>query len=185
MADKEILTKNGISPQYINENNLKDIKKLNIGSKIKKSSIITIEEFIKNHNCNNIVVININDSKDKNCIIVDKILEILHNNTINAFITSNSQDIIELLLEKDTNAKIGIYVLDNSKWRYSFDFYIVPKENINIDEMERKILNGQKIFIDEINSKKDFIELKNNIPNLINKCLIISRIPTLIKDQIL
>ena len=90
MVDKNVLTKTGVDPKYINKSNLKDIKKLNIGSKIKKSCIITIEEFIKIHNYNNIVIININDSKDKNSIIVNKALEILDNNKINAFITSNS-----------------------------------------------------------------------------------------------
>ena len=185
MVDKNVLTKTGVDPKYINKSNLKDIKKLNIGSKIKKSCIITIEEFIKIHNYNNIVIININDSKDKNNIIVNKTLEILDNNKINAFITSNSQEIIELLLEKETNAKIGVYVSDDSKWKYSFDFYIVPKENINIDEIEAKIFNGHEIFIDEINSIKDFIALKDKVPNLINNCFIISKVPTLIKDQTL
>ena len=42
MVDKNVLTKIGVDPKYITKSNLKDIKKLNIGSKIKKSYIITI-----------------------------------------------------------------------------------------------------------------------------------------------
>lgn len=185
IADDEILRLKGINKKYINNNNYKDIQKLNIGNKVKKHYLITIDElFNLLKNSDKYIILNLIDECENNQILVDKIKKITDSYS-NIYVMSSSIDIINLLLSSNLNAKIGINITENSDWNYILDFYCVTYPNIlNTSEIYEKYKQGKEIMISNINSLAGFHRITKILNEIVFNTFIITKIPVQLKSHL-
>lgn len=134
-----------------------DVKKVNIGTKIKRNYILNINDIFKIQDINYIII----NLEGNNINIIDKIKELASKNTqVNFYITSSNKEILEKLFEENKNYKIGIFVDDTKDLSYSCDFYII--NNIHLLKDLDKLFNQNKtIFINNINTKNDLNKILN------------------------
>ena len=157
--DDEIKNKLKIDDSYIKNHNYKDLVKLNLGTKVKKSNIVSLYEIAKDLDDNTNIIIDAKSYNSLNFITeLKKTMSKFSN--INWFIYSDSLLFLNELINENSNQLIGIYVTNKLALNYSFDFYVIEKQYLNND-----INNLSKIFIEGINSREELkkILLQTNL----------------------
>ena len=151
LLDDELKTKLVIDNLYIKNHTYKEIKKLKFGTKVKKHSLITLNDLINITNDKKNIILKITEN-----INFSDLKNIINNNKkINWHIYSSSLDILNKLLIENIKCNIGIYINNIEDLTFSFDFYVIDKnmlDNVQINE-KLKVLN--KVFISNISSKKE------------------------------
>jgi len=165
LLNEEVMKKTGIDVQFICEHTFSYLENLNIGTKVKRNKIISIDELLKTYK-HKYIVVNIKENQYRNDILVKTLFKYVNNNTnIEWFLMSNSSKIVNLLYSQETNAKIGKIVNNYKDTTYSFDFYSTNIENINLFPDKKDSI----IVINDVNTQNDLIQLfkyKNNFNNL-------------------
>lgn len=151
--DDEIKNKLKIDDSYIKNHNYKDLVNLNLGTKVKKSNIVSLYEIAKDLDDNTNIII---DAKSYNSLNFITELKKTMNKfpNINWFIYSNSHFFLNELIKENKNHHIGIYITNEEDFNYSFDFYVIKKQHLN-----NNINNLSKIFIEGINSHEELKKL--------------------------
>lgn len=165
--DHKTIKKLGIDNYYISSNTFSKLKKLNIGTKAKYNSIISLEELLKIYKNDYTIFINIIPSSNNFYTIIKTISKTIFKNPhLNFFISSSNIELLNYLILEIPEAKKGIFINNNSDWNYSVDFYVVNSTDINNNIILTKLNNNQIVFInivDNINNIKKNIITSENI----------------------
>ena len=133
LINQQILKSLGINEQYINDNTLSKIKKLNIGTRVKQNQVVSIEALLKIFT-NKYVIVTLKENQDtsKNYLLVTVLLEYVNKYpNIKWYLTTSSTNILNLILSHNTEAKIGKIVNSEQDSDYSLDFFSTDINNIN------------------------------------------------------
>lgn len=161
---------------------LSDIDKYNLGTKVKKHNIITLDKLLKIFdNTSKLLVLNI-DSHNNNKILVDKLISIINNYpNDNIYIKSSSKEIILYIKDKIHNAHIGAVIMDREKyfWNLDLDFYSISLNDISLlpikSDIEKKLIKNKFIMLNDINNIDNFNEVKNYLgENIVYQTLIVT-----------
>lgn len=149
------LTRLGINQKYVNEHSFKHLRKLNLGTKVKKNFILSLNEITSFIPPKKVIIANVIPPFNKLDIIVDKIVQTTKKNSnINWFITSNYKFVLdELLKVPDRNFKIGKFIIEEYDLNFSFEFYLIRKSQLDNINMKEKIKLLNMVFITNITSK--------------------------------
>lgn len=162
LLNEEIMKKIGIAKEYIHNNSFDKIENLNIGTKVKQNKIISFDKLLQIYT-NKYIIINLkeNHNNDRNSMLVKNILNCTKSNSnIKYFFTSNSLNILNLILEENVDVKVGKFVNNSNDTNYSFDFYTVDVNNINLIPHKKNYI----VVVSDIDSKEkyNFITRYNN-----------------------
>jgi len=182
VVDKNTLLRTGINKEYINNNSLNTIKKLNSGTKIKRNSLLSLDELLKIWK-NKLLIINLIPTHNKDNEILNKIAK-LSSKYNNLMLISQAQFITDKLLSLQPDIKVGIFIDNPEKWKYSFDFYVASTSNLDIIEIKEKIKNKIPVFITEIKNVENLSSLKNKLNDNINNIYFISNNIELINNDL-
>lgn len=171
-----------IDKNFINKNKLEDIKKLNSGTKIKKNNLLTLEELLNLYNNSNKFIV-INLCLDYNQKTLNNFLNEINKYNYNNLYLELPSDVITDYT--DLNFKIGVCIKNKYDWDKKADFYEINySENLDIDIIEKKLMNNSDIFINNINNKDDLVNLYHQLPFLADKIYIITKYPNLINKLV-
>jgi glycerophosphoryl diester phosphodiesterase len=176
--DKDIdRTSNGKG--MVREMSLERLKRFNFGSFLKRTSISTLEEVLKEFSDDTLLIIELKDELNRNILLSTKVLEIINNYpNLNIWFKSFSKEIVLYLKEK-TNRPVGALVNQNhlDNLFLNMDFYSISKKIINKEMLDDKIKQNKPIMVWTINTNEDLELLKNNIGKYVDNLYIISDNP--------
>lgn len=138
---------------------IEKIKKYNIGNKIKKHQIMTIDkifEIMEKTKSQKIVLLNILDCYDQNSKLIDKLRELEQQYpNINMYLTTECDELKEYLITSSFQAKLGF---NSNTYCPNQKFYIVNYENINYSNLKNK-----EIIVTNIKKMAELKDINRNI----------------------
>ena len=168
--DKEIVIyhNDNIFNKEIKKLTLEDIKKYNLGNRVKRHQVISLKEALELFkDSNKVIIINLSDYGSDN-LLFSQYLTYLVRDYQNIYIQSSSQDMLSNLKNYQINAKLGTNFENEID---GMQFYTISNFSFRkpyLEEMNNylKIDKDDKFFLfDEIDSDK-LIEFKEMFPEL-------------------
>ena len=157
LINQQTLKSLGVNEQYINDNTLSKIKKLNIGTRVKQNQVVSIEALLKIFT-NKYIIVTLKENQDtsKNYLLVTVLLEYVNKYpNIKWYLTTSSTNILNLILSHNTEAKIGKIVNSRQDSDYSLDFFSTDINNIN----SLKNKPDSTIILCDIDTKEKYVFL--------------------------
>lgn len=120
-----------------------DLQKYNLGSKVKKHWILTLEETLKLfETTSKMLVLNLNNHGENNSIFTKTVSNLIDQYpNDNIYIKSPSKEIVLDMRDKVKKAKIGAVIMDVDHyfWDLDLDFYSVSVQHADINECSKYI----------------------------------------------
>ncbi|MDD6224236.1 MAG: hypothetical protein PUB18_04465 [bacterium] len=145
----------------ISENNYIDLMKYNLGSKVKKHTVILLEEVLKLYqNSSQKLILEIslcNNPKE----LVEQLAFLLNQyQPVNSYITTPLKEIVIYAQNSLKNSKVGASILNQNSdlWNLDLDFYIVNPNSLNTREIAKNV-KDQKIIMLELMSRRQVNEI--------------------------
>lgn len=157
--DKEIVIyhNDNIFNKEIKKLTLEDIKKYNLGNRVKRHQVISLKEALELFkDSNKVLIFNLSDYGSDN-LLFSQYLTYLVRDYPNIYIQSSSQDMLSNLKNYQINAKLG------TNFENQFDevqFYTITNSSFRYDFLEEKI-NGKLLLLDDIQDKNLNFLIKN------------------------
>lgn len=149
---------------FVNNMNLKTLKKYNFGTKEKPCKISTLKEILKIIPDNKIILIEIKYNGENIDKFIKNFLKQL--NTFlqkNIYVMSFNEKIIQKLKNNSPKIKCGLLIstlINSSHIKDDYDFIAISSYSVN------KVKNYKKpIFVWALNKKKKYLELKKDMSN--------------------
>lgn len=151
----------------INKIPYKELLKYNVGTKIRKNRILTLEEVLENclRLSKKIVIKLVNC--DNNLLLVESLIELVNRySTENIYLKTDVKEIIIYLKELANPCKIGAIInnYDNYFWDLDLDFYEINCSKVNMSLISKKFSN-KTIMFEKIDIKDYFKHARNNFDN--------------------
>lgn len=168
--DKEIVIyhNDNIFNKEIKKLTLEDIKKYNLGNRVKRHQVISLKEALELFkDSNKILILNLSDYGSDN-LLFSQYLTYLVRDYSNIYIQSSSQDMLSNLKNYQINAKLGTNFENDAD---GMQFYTISNPSFRkpyLEEMNNylKMDKDDKFFLfDEVDSDK-LIEFKEMFPEL-------------------
>ena len=166
--DKEIITlSDDIVELYtkglneIDDYTLKDFLLFNVGSKVQKQQIVTLRQILYIfQNTNKYLILELADQKENNALFTDLVLNMIrsYSNSINIYLESENNEIVEYLKSTDNSYPIGIRVTEEStdNWYVDVDFYDINTTLLDDFNIRDKVKENKLIMIDQVNRMEVF-----------------------------
>ena len=166
--DKEIITlSDDIVELYtkglneIDNYTLKVFLLFNVGSKVQKQQIVTLRQILYIfQNTNKYLILELADQKENNALFTDLVLNMIrsYSNSINIYLESENNEIVEYLKSTDTSYPIGIRVTEEStdNWYVDVDFYDINTTLLDDFNIRDKVKENKLIMIDQVNRMEVF-----------------------------
>lgn len=162
---------------------LEDLQKYNLGGKVKRHSILTLEETLKLFQTTpKLLVLNLNSHGFNNLELVENVVSLINQYpNDNIYIKSSCKEIILEMKKRINKAKIGAVImdLDSYFWNLDLDFYSISVQKTNISEcsshIQKQLENHRFIMMGDIHDSKAYENIKNMIGHeIIDKSYIIT-----------
>ncbi len=166
--DKEIITlSDDIVELYtkglneIDDYTLKDFLLFNVGSKVQKQQIVTLRQILYIfQNTNKYLILELANQKENNALFTDLVLNMVrsYSNSINIYLESENNEIVEYLKSTDNSYPIGIRVTEEStdNWYVDVDFYDINTTLLDDFNIRDKVKENKLIMIDQVNRMEVF-----------------------------
>lgn len=175
-----VYSDNTIMCNNINKIPYNELLKYNIGTKIRKNRILTLEEVLKTCiNSSKKIIIELVNC-DNNLLLVESLVELTNKYpNANIYLKTDVKEIIIYLKEIANNCKIGAIInnYDNYFWMLDLDFYVINCSKINSNFISKKV-NNKIMMFEKINVKDYFKYSRNNYDN---SYLVIDNLKEIIK----
>ena len=146
---------------YIEDNTYNDLLHFNVGTKVLNARVVTLNEVLDIYtNTNKLLVLNLDYQGDRTIQYTYQLLELISNYpNVNIYLKTFNDEIIDILKNSNTKAKIGIIINDDNleKLEEDFDFYVINSYLVDNDTIIRKINNNRDIMTELIDSSSDLI----------------------------
>ena len=166
--DKEIITlSDDIVELYtkglneIDDYTLKDFLLFNVGSKVQKQQIVTLRQILYIfQNTNKYLILELANQKENNALFTDLVLNMVrsYSNSINIYLESENNEIVEYLKSTDNSYPIGIRITEEStdNWYIDVDFYDINTTLLDDFNIRDKVKENKLIMIDQVNRMEVF-----------------------------
>lgn len=157
--DKEIVIyhNDNIFNKEIKKLTLEDIKKYNLGNRVKRHQVISLKEALELFkDSNKVLIFNLSDYGSDN-LLFSQYLTYLVRDYPNIYIQSSSQDMLSNLKNYQINAKLGTNFENEVD---GMQFYTITDSSFRYDFLEEKI-NGKLLLLDDIQDKNLNFLIKN------------------------
>ena len=184
--DKEIITlSDDIVELYtkglneIDDYTLKDFLLFNVGSKVQKQQIVTLRQILYIfQNTNKYLILELADQKENNALFTDLVLNMIrsYSNSINIYLESENNEIVEYLKCTDNSYPIGIRVTEEStdNWYIDVDFYDINTTLLDDFNIRDKVKENKLIMIDQVNRMEVFDLIYAEYQDIFNYIYIIT-----------
>lgn len=184
--DKEIITlSDDIVELYtkglneIDDYTLKDFLLFNVGSKVQKQQIVTLRQILYIfQNTNKYLILELADQKENNALFTDLVLNMIrsYSNSINIYLESENNEIVEYLKSTDNSYPIGIRVTEEStdNWYVDVDFYDINTTLLDDFNIRDKVKENKLIMIDQVNRMEVFDLIYAEYQDIFNYIYIIT-----------
>ena len=152
--DQEVVLYEGPMVDHGKENihdlTFRHLERRNFGTRIRRHSIVRLEDALKALNEENrMVLISLGDTKDLQ--LVKKVLEITEQfSGLDIYLVSEDKEIVLYLKQATKKQRVGVKITggNENNWDMDVDFYVVDKNSINLPKMQSKIKQYKKIMIE-------------------------------------
>ncbi len=184
--DKEIITlSDDIVELYtkglneIDDYTLKDFLLFNVGSKVQKQQIVTLRQILYIfQNTNKYLILELANQKENNALFTDLVLNMIrsYSNSINIYLESENNEIVEYLKSTDNSYPIGIRVTEEStdNWYIDVDFYDINTTLLDDFNIRDKVKENKLIMIDQVNRMEVFDLIYAEYQDIFNYIYIIT-----------
>lgn len=161
IADRDSLMFTTKGSGYIEKNTYNDLLHFNIGTKVLNAKVITLKEVLDIYkNSNKKLILNLDYQGSRTEKYTKQILNLISNySNIDIYLKSFDDDIISILKDSNTNAKIGIIINDNNidEINNKYDFYVINSYLISKDNYIKKINSNYEVMTELINTAGELI----------------------------
>ena len=167
----------------ISDLTLADISKYNLGTKVKKHNIITLEELLELFKVTTkLLVLNLENHGENNAAFVNKTIEIINRYpNDNIYIKSPCKEIILSIKDKIDKAYTGAVIRNEGKyfWGLDLDFYSISVQDASLlacdSNIKKQINQNHPIMIGDISSYREYNKIKDYLgDNVMNNSYIIT-----------
>lgn len=173
---------------------LDDINKYNLGTKVKKHSIVTLEELLELFKTTpKLLVLNLENHGINNEVFISKIVNIVNNYpNDNIYVKSPCKEIILNLKDKINKAHTGAVIRNNEEyfWGLDLDFYSISVQDTSLLEcdnnIKKQVSQNHLIMLGDISNSTDYNKIRNYLGDNImdNSYIITSNVVNLAEDII-
>lgn len=173
---------------YIQNNTYNDLLHYNIGNKVLKAIVVTLNEVLEIYkNSDKILLLNLRSQGERTKQYIDQLLALISNySNINIYLTSRDNDVLRILEERDINFKVGARIFGNNinEWsNNNYDFYIIVTNQITRLQIINKLNMNKEIMTELIQYPGDLINAYNTLgEDVLNQMDIITYNPRMISD---
>lgn len=161
IADRDSLMFTTKGSGYIENNTYNDLLHFNVGTKVLNARVVTLKEVLDIYsNTDKILVLNLDYQGLRTKQYTYQLLSLISNYpNINIYLKSFNKEIISILKQSNTKARIGIIINDNNidEFNNDYDFYVVYSYLIDKNNIISKINNNKLIMTELINNSSDLI----------------------------
>lgn len=161
IADRDSLMFTTKGSGYIENNTYNDLLHFNVGTKVLNARVVTLKEVLDIYsNTDKILVLNLDYQGLRTKQYTYQLLSLISNYpNINIYLKSFNKEIISILKQSNTKARIGIIINDNNidEFNSDYDFYVVNSYLIDKNNIISKINNNKLIMTELINNSSDLI----------------------------
>ena len=189
IADRDSLMFTTKGSGYLENNTYNDLLHFNIGTKVLNARVVTLKEVLDIYNnSNKKLILNLDYQGPRTNQYTYKLLDLINNYPdINIYLKSFDDEVLSILKDSNTKAKIGI-IIDNDNLEEldnSYDFYVFNSYLINKDIIIKKINSNQEVMTELINIGGDLINYYYRYGEyVLNNLYIISdNVSSLIKEM--
>lgn len=178
----------------ISDLTLADISKYNLGTKVKKHNVITLEGLLELFKTTTkLLVLNLENHGENNNIFIDKIVQIINNYpNDNIYVKSPCKEIVLNIKDKIDKAHTGAVIRNGEGyfWGLDLDFYSISVQDVSLLECCNNINNqvnqNHLIMLGDISNSNEYKEIKNYLGDNImdNSYIITSNVVNLAEDII-
>ncbi len=171
-------------PNYkISDLTYTELQKFNLGSKVKKHWIITLEDVLKLfETTTKMLVLNLNNHGENNSIFTKTIFNLIDQYpNDNIYIKSSCKEIVLDMKGTENKAKIGAVIMNTEPyfWDLNLDFYSVSIQHADINEcskyIKKQMNNNRYIMMGDIDSPNLYENVKSSLSNdIMDKSYIIT-----------
>jgi len=189
IVDRESLMFTTKGAGYIRDNTYNDLLHFNIGTKILNARVVTLNEVLDIYsNTDKMLVLNLDYQGNRTEQYTYQLLELISKYpNVNIYLKSFDEDILNILKNSNTKARIGIIISDNNLERLdnSFYFYVINSYLVDRDTIIKKINSNKLIMTELINSGGELINYYYRYGNyILNNLYIISDNTNNLKNDI-
>ena len=189
IADRDSLMFTTKGSGYLENNTYNDLLHFNIGTKVLNARVVTLKEVLDIYNnSNKKLILNLDYQGPRTNQYTYQLLDLINNYPdINIYLKSFDDEILSILKDSNTKAKIGI-IIDNDNLEEldnSYDFYVFNSYLINKEIIIKKINSNQEVMTELINTGGDLINYYYRYGEyVLNNIYIISdNVSSLIKEM--
>lgn len=157
--DSLMFTTNGSG--YLEKNTYNDLLHFNVGTKVLNAKVVTLKEVLDIYSkSNKKLILNLDYQGVRTNEYTYKLLDLISNYpNIDIYLKSFDEEIISILKNSNTKAKIGIIINDNNLDEINniYDFYVFNSYLINKDTYIEKINLNREVMTDLINTGGELI----------------------------
>ena len=161
IADRDSLMFTTKGSGYIENNTYNDLLHFNVGTKVLNARVVTLKEVLDIYsNTDKMLVLNLDYQGLRTKQYTYQLLSLISNYpNINIYLKSFDKEIISILKQSNTKARIGIIINDDNIYEFNndYDFYVVNSYLIDKNNIISKINNNKLIMTELINNSSDLI----------------------------
>lgn len=148
-----------------------ELQKFNLGSKVKKHWIITLEDVLKLfETTTKMLVLNLNSHGKNNSTFTQTISYLIEQYpNDNIYIKSPCKEIVLDMKDKENKAKVGAVIMNTEPyfWDLNLDFYSVSIQHANINEcskyVKKQMDNNRYIMMGDIDNPNLYETIKKSL----------------------
>lgn len=166
------------SPNHkIKDYTLEELRAHNIGTRVNREEIMTLESALRDfQNSNRVFIFTMNDVGKNNKIFVEKVSEIVNNYpNSDLYIKSPSAEIVLYLRDLVQFAQVGAILLNEDTYflKQDLDFYCLSGPSLCPYWSKQKSEKGVLLMVESIENEEDAISTIHEVQSFLNKMYMI------------
>lgn len=161
IADRDSLMFTTQGSGYLEKNTYNDLLHFNIGTKVLNARVVTLKEVLDIYsNSNKKLILNLDYQGTRTRQYTYQLLDLISNYpSINIYLKSFDEEILTILKEANTKAKIGVIINDDNLEEIDnlYDFYVFNSYLISKDIFIEKINSNHEVMTELINTGGELI----------------------------
>lgn len=163
IADKDLLMFSTKGTGYIVNDTYNDLLHYNVGTKVLSAQIVTLNEVLSIYsNTNKMLVLNLGYQGDRTAQYTYQLIDLVNSYpNVNIYLKSDNEEILNILTEVNTKARIGVVINDdNIEEMYNdYDFYSLNSHNVNKDIILKRINANKDTMFEHVKDINEVIGL--------------------------
>lgn len=152
-----------IIPKPINKIPYKELLKYNIGTKVKKHRILTLEEVLEKISTYSKMLVIELVTCDNNLLLIGALIKLTSEYpNVDVYLKTNEKEEMLYLQEIANNCKVGTTFFESNDFLENLDFYSIDYSKVNLDVILKSFNNRSIIMIENMNIIETSEQLKKS-----------------------